>query len=111
MVLAHGVLELSCIAVSGYAGFRLASAIVDPGTRPWRRCAEARAVEIVLGTMFWLVVAGLVEGFLTPAGRVDRGDDRRLRPGRCIGVWCGGGGGGAEPPATTPTGRRALSWR
>ena len=32
--------------------------------------AEARAaVEIVLGTAVWLVVAGLVEGFLTPAGK------------------------------------------
>ena len=31
---------------------------------------EARAaVEIVLGTAPWLVVAGLVEGFLTPAGK------------------------------------------
>jgi hypothetical protein len=30
---------------------------------------ESRAaVEIVLGTAVWLVVAGLVEGFLTPAG-------------------------------------------
>jgi hypothetical protein len=26
-------------------------------------------VEIVLGTAVWLVVAGLVEGFLTPAGK------------------------------------------
>jgi len=72
LVLAHGVLELSCIAVAGLAGLRLASAIVDPGnrTRGLALRQEARAaVEIVLGTMFWLVVAGLVEGFLTPAGK------------------------------------------
>jgi len=72
LVLAHGVLELSCIAVAGYAGLRLASAIVDPGFRD-RGVAlreEARAaVEIILGTSAWLVVAGLVEGFLTPAGK------------------------------------------
>jgi uncharacterized membrane protein SpoIIM required for sporulation len=71
LVVAHGVLELSCIVVAGLAGLRIASAIVDPGTRP-RSVAlreESRAaVEIVLGTAFWLVVAGLVEGFLTPAG-------------------------------------------
>ena len=38
--------------------------------RAARRCAqEARAaIEIVLGTAPWLVVAGLVEGFVTPAG-------------------------------------------
>jgi uncharacterized membrane protein SpoIIM required for sporulation len=72
LVTAHGVLELSCIAVSGMAGLRLASAIVDPGTRSRMDAlrTEARAaVEIVLGTAMWLVVAGLVEGFLTPAGK------------------------------------------
>lgn len=71
LVVAHGVLELSCIAVAGVAGLRLASAIVDPGTRDRGQALrqEARAaVEIVLGTAAWLVVAGLVEGFVTPAG-------------------------------------------
>jgi uncharacterized membrane protein SpoIIM required for sporulation len=70
LVLAHGVLELSCIAVGGMAGLRLA--IVDPGTRSRMDAlrTEARAsVEMVLGTAVWLVVAGLVEGFLTPAGK------------------------------------------
>ncbi len=72
LVLAHGVLELSCIVVAGAAGLRLASAIVAPGarTRIDALRTEARAaVEIVLGTAVWLVVAGLVEGFLTPAGK------------------------------------------
>ena len=72
LVLAHGILELSCIAVGGVAGFRLASALIDPGnrTRGLALRQEARAaVEIVLGTAVWLVVAGLVEGFLTPAGK------------------------------------------
>jgi uncharacterized membrane protein SpoIIM required for sporulation len=72
LVVAHGVLELSCIVVAGAAGLRLASAIVDPGTRSRMDAlrTEARAaVEIVLGTAVWLVVAGLVEGFLTPAGK------------------------------------------
>jgi uncharacterized membrane protein SpoIIM required for sporulation len=71
LVTAHGVLELSCIAVAGAAGLRVGWALVHPGYR--RRTAalreEARAaVEIVLGTAAWLVVAGLVEGFVTPAG-------------------------------------------
>ena len=72
LVVAHGVLELSCIAVAGVAGLRIATAIVDPGTRTRMDAlrTEARAaVEIVLGTAVWLVVAGLVEGFLTPAGK------------------------------------------
>jgi uncharacterized membrane protein SpoIIM required for sporulation len=72
LIVAHGVLELSCIAVSGAAGLRVASAIVDPGTRTRMealRIETRAAVEMVLGTAAWLVVAGLVEGFLTPAGK------------------------------------------
>src|SRR5205823_6095793 len=71
LVTAHGVLELSCIVVSGAAGLRLGWAIIDPGTRPRGEALrqEARAaIEMVLGTAPWLVLAGLVEGFLTPAG-------------------------------------------
>jgi uncharacterized membrane protein SpoIIM required for sporulation len=68
-VLPHGVLELSCIAVACAAGLRLGWAIVDPGplTRGASLRREARAaVEIVLGTMPWLVLAGLIEGFVSP---------------------------------------------
>ena len=71
-VLAHGFLELSCIAVAGAAGLRMGWAIIDPGSRP-RGVAlreEARAAaEMLLGTAAWLVVAGLVEGFVTPSGQ------------------------------------------
>jgi uncharacterized membrane protein SpoIIM required for sporulation len=71
LVVAHGVLELSCIVVAGAAGLRLGDGLLHPGNR--RRGAalrdEARAaVEMVLGTAALLVVAGLVEGFVTPAG-------------------------------------------
>lgn len=71
LVTAHGVLELSCIVVAGSAGLRLGWAIIDPGNRARGEALrqEARAaIEIVLGTAPWLVVAGLVEGFLTPSG-------------------------------------------
>ena len=71
LVSAHGVLELSCVVVASAAGLRMGWALVSPGHR--RRgvalAAEARvAVEIVLGTAPWLVLAGLIEGFLTPRG-------------------------------------------
>ncbi len=67
----HGVLELSCIAVCAAAALRLGWAPVRPGRR--RRAdalvAEARpAVLLLLGTLPWLVLAGIVEGFITPAG-------------------------------------------
>jgi uncharacterized membrane protein SpoIIM required for sporulation len=69
-VIAHGVLELSCIVVGGTAGLRLGLALISPGYRPRSEVLieeGRRTVEIVLGTMPWLVVAGLVEGFITPA--------------------------------------------
>jgi len=71
LVVAHGVLELSCITVAGMAGLRLAGAVIAPGRRARSEAiaAEARqAVELALGTAPWLVVAGLTEGFITPAG-------------------------------------------
>ena len=71
LVSAHGVLELSCIVVAGAAGLRLGWAIVDPGRRSRIESVtrEAqRAVLIALGTAPWLILAGLVEGFVTPQG-------------------------------------------
>jgi uncharacterized membrane protein SpoIIM required for sporulation len=68
LVAGHGVLELSCIAVAAAAGLRVGWSLVEPGagTRAEALRAEAgRSVGIVLGTMPWLVLAGLVEGFVT----------------------------------------------
>jgi uncharacterized membrane protein SpoIIM required for sporulation len=69
LVAPHGFLELSCIAVAAAAGFRVGWAVIDPGPRARVAAlvAEARTgVEVVLGTMPWLVLAGIVEGFVTP---------------------------------------------
>ena len=62
------MLELSCIAVTAAAGLRVGWSLVEPGpgTRAEALRAEAgRSIGIVLGTMPWLVLAGLVEGFVT----------------------------------------------
>jgi uncharacterized membrane protein SpoIIM required for sporulation len=71
LVIPHGLLELSCIAVAGTAGFRLAKALIDPGprTRAAAVASEALpALEMVAGVAVCLVVAGTVEGFVTPSG-------------------------------------------
>lgn len=71
LVLPHGVLELSCIIVAGAAGIRVGWALVDPGRRRRRDALvhEARpAVLIALGTAPWLVLAGFIEGLVTPTG-------------------------------------------
>ena len=71
LIVPHGVLEISCIVVAGAAGLRMGWALVDPGRRPRGQAllTEARAaIELVLGTALWLVVAGLTEGLVTPLG-------------------------------------------
>ncbi len=71
LLLPHGLLELSLIAVAGAAGLRVGWALVRPGRR-LRSAAlavEARAAaEMALGTAVLLVPCGLVEGFVTPRG-------------------------------------------
>ncbi|MEA2220130.1 MAG: hypothetical protein QOJ35_2756 [Solirubrobacteraceae bacterium] len=84
-VVAHGVIELSCIAVAAAAGLRIGYAVVAPGPRERGRALveEARpAIAIVLGTAPWLVVAGIIEGFVTRAGF-------GLVPGIALGVGVG----------------------
>ena len=70
-IIPHGPIELSCVIVAAAAGLRLGWAIADPGYER-RRTAVARegrdAVEIVLGTMPWLVAAGLSEAFVRGSG-------------------------------------------
>jgi uncharacterized membrane protein SpoIIM required for sporulation len=84
-VTAHGVIELSCIAVAASAGMRMGYALVAPGPRP-RLAAlaeEARAaIAIVLGTIPWVILAGIIEGFVTRSGF-------GLVPGIVLGVGVG----------------------
>jgi uncharacterized membrane protein SpoIIM required for sporulation len=71
LIVAHGILELSVIMVTSVAGMRMGWAIIEPGrrTRAMALRDEAiAAVEIVLGTIPFFVLAGLIEGFFTPAG-------------------------------------------
>jgi uncharacterized membrane protein SpoIIM required for sporulation len=71
LVAAHGVLELSCIAVTGAAGLRVGWALVDPGPRTRSDVLGAAvrpAMAVVLGTLPWIVAAGLAEGFASPSG-------------------------------------------
>lgn len=84
-VTAHGVIELTCIAVAAAAGMRMGYALVAPGPRTRSRALaiEARAcIAIVLGTVPWVILAGIIEGFVTRAGF-------GLVPGIVLGVGVG----------------------
>ncbi len=70
-VVAHGILELSCIVVAGAAGLSLGRAILRPGSRTRRESLGAEAVaavQLALGTSVWLALAGFVEGFASRTG-------------------------------------------
>lgn len=69
VILPHGVLELTAICIAGGAGFVLARAIYAPGDLPRKdalRLAGTEAGQLLMGVALFLVIAGLIEGFLTP---------------------------------------------
>lgn len=66
----HGYLELTCIVIAGAGGLMLGYALLQPGLLLRREAlarAARQAVELVLGAAPVLVVAGLVEGFISPS--------------------------------------------
>ncbi len=69
-VVGHGVIELSCIFFCGGAGMMIGYAIVDPGNLTRAAALKKKgmeAVRIVIGCACFLVVAGTIEGFLSPS--------------------------------------------
>src|SRR5205085_11684814 len=69
LILPHGIIELSAIWIMGGAGFLIASALLAPGRRSRRDALIERgrlAVLLALGAAAMLVVAGLIEGVITP---------------------------------------------
>ena len=78
-ILGHGLLELFAIWVAGAAGFLLGRSVVAPGdlSRGDALVLSGRtAVRMVGGAALMLVVAGLIEGFVSAGG-----GDVRLRAG------------------------------
>jgi uncharacterized membrane protein SpoIIM required for sporulation len=71
----HGVIELPAIFIAGGAGLMLAKGLLFPGTLP-RRASLAfeggRAVRLVLGIIPMLIVAGTIEGFVSPTDLAPR---------------------------------------
>jgi uncharacterized membrane protein SpoIIM required for sporulation len=68
-VIGHGVIELTIIFISGGSGLMLGWAILRPGLlRRQDALAQAaqKSVYLLLGAVPWLVVAGTIEGFISP---------------------------------------------
>jgi uncharacterized membrane protein SpoIIM required for sporulation len=65
----HGVLELPAIFIAAGGGLRLASGLLFPGVLPRKESlarAGHEAVQLLLGCMPILFVAGIIEAFLSP---------------------------------------------
>ena len=70
-VVPHGVVELSVIFMAGGAGLAMGDALLRPGLRRRSEAlsnAARRAVRVVFGCVPLLVIAGTIEGFLSPSG-------------------------------------------
>ncbi len=67
----HGVLELPAIFVAGGAGLRVAQGLLFPGVLPRRDSlarAGSEAVQLLLGTVPILIIAGVIEAYVSPTG-------------------------------------------
>jgi len=69
LILPHGLLELSCIALAGAAGLSIARALIDPGLSSRSSALEAMTPQLgatLIAVVIFLIAAGLTEGFITP---------------------------------------------
>jgi uncharacterized membrane protein SpoIIM required for sporulation len=70
-VAGHGALELPAIFISGGAGLEIARGMLFPGLLPRRESlalAGGRAARLMIGVVPMLIVAGIIEGFVSPSG-------------------------------------------
>ena len=69
-MIGHGVIELSCIFLAGGAGLLVGSALLLPGDLSRADALKTRgldAIRLIAGCVPILVVAGIIEGFISPA--------------------------------------------
>jgi uncharacterized membrane protein SpoIIM required for sporulation len=68
-VIGHGVIELSAIFIAGGSGLMLGWAIIQPGLLKRGDAlmlAGRKAVKLIIGCVPILILAGLIEGFISP---------------------------------------------
>ncbi|HET7113447.1 MAG TPA: stage II sporulation protein M [Pyrinomonadaceae bacterium] len=69
-MVAHGVIELTCIFIAGGSGLLVGTALIMPGNLTRADALKTRgmeAVRLMLGVAVLLVIAGIIEGFISPA--------------------------------------------
>lgn len=66
----HGVIELSCIFIAGGAGMMIGYSIINPGDLTRAQALKKSGMEaarLVIGCAFFLFIAGIIEGFISPS--------------------------------------------
>ena len=66
----HGVIELSCIFIAAGAGMIIGYALINPGDLMRSEALKKNgldAVRLAIGCACLLVIAGIIEGFLSPS--------------------------------------------
>jgi len=69
-IVPHGMIELTAIFIAGGSGLLMGYRILVPG--PYSRAFQVkrqavRSVQLLLGTIPLFIVAGIIEGYITPA--------------------------------------------
>lgn len=73
-MIGHGVIELTVIFIAGGSGLMLGWAILQPGLMRRRDAlmiASQKAMRLLGGAVPWLVVAGTIEGFISPSETIE----------------------------------------
>jgi uncharacterized membrane protein SpoIIM required for sporulation len=69
LVLTHGVLELAALCIAGGGGLLLGWAVIAPGPLPRPQALQKAAGDafgLLAGSVVLLVLAGIIEGYITP---------------------------------------------
>lgn len=69
LILPHGIIELTAIFISGAAGLIIAKSILIPGEYSRKHSiiyGAKKSISLVIGVIFMLIIAGIIEGFFTP---------------------------------------------
>ena len=70
VMVGHGVVELSCIFIAAGAGLLIGYSMINPGDRTRAEALKKNgleAVRLAVGCAILLVLAGIIEGFLSPS--------------------------------------------
>ena len=69
LILPHGIIELTAIFISGASGLIIAKGMLLPGEYSRRNSlihSAKKAASLLMGVVFMLIIAGIIEGFFTP---------------------------------------------